>query len=121
MMKYRFFLTNRLFFSIVSRSKIRKSLQFRLQADTVKSERYPQDSPPERGTANFCDLLLFSVIPAKIRNRCSSDETMDSCFRRNDRELRKVTHGVIFIKLIIPSKCEKDKQVTANGTVKISR
>jgi hypothetical protein len=63
MMKYRFFLTNRLFFSIVSRSKIRKSLQFRLQADTVKSDSYPRRTARLRAElqtfAIYCFFLSF--------------------------------------------------------------
>jgi hypothetical protein len=42
------------------------------------------------------NVQLFSVIPAKTGICSVPDETTDSCFRRNDRELEKVAHGVIF-------------------------
>jgi hypothetical protein len=42
------------------------------------------------------DVQFFSVIPAKAGICCIPDETVDSCFRRNDRELKKAAHGVNF-------------------------
>jgi hypothetical protein len=40
------------------------------------------------------NVQLFSVIPAKAGIRRARYEIADSCFRRNDRGLEKVAHGV---------------------------
>jgi hypothetical protein len=84
-----------------------------VKAKCVYAKFIPDIADPECENCIFAvfrlylrDVQLSSVIPAKAGIRCSQFGTFpktDSCFCRNDRQLGKVAHRVIFMPYQIKS------------------